>query len=48
VKDSENSPLYNTEIGRETSLFSFEREDILKGIIYAEVLGKPKSRKAGR
>jgi hypothetical protein len=46
--DIENSPIYNEEIGINKKLFDLNTENILKGIIFSEILGKPKSKKLGR
>jgi len=42
------SPVYNAEIGREAFQIHLNRDDLLKGLIYSEILGPPKSRKMGR
>lgn len=44
----ESSPIYAEEIGAEKKLFDFNTESILKGILFSEILGKPKSKKLGR
>lgn len=44
----ETSPIYTSEIGREIPQFTFSREEILKGLIYSELLGKPKSKRTHR
>ncbi len=42
------SPVYSSEIGREAIQIQLNREDLLKGLIYSEILAPPKSRRAGR
>ncbi len=42
------SPIYDGEIGGEEIQLRFDREDLLKGMIYSEVLSPPKSKRTGR
>jgi hypothetical protein len=42
------SPVYSAEIGREAFQIHLNRDDLLKGLIYSEILGPPKSRRLGR
>lgn len=42
------SPITAEEIGKNNSLLNMDREDILRGIIYSEILGRPKARRRGR
>ena len=44
----ETSPITAGEIGSENNLLDFDQEGVLKGIIFSEILGKPKSRRTGR
>ena len=41
----DESPIEAEEIGRENINLEPDRETILKGIVYSEILGKPKSKK---
>jgi len=42
------SPVYGSEIGRESIQIHLNRDDLLKGLIYSEILAPPKSRRMGR
>jgi hypothetical protein len=42
------SPVYSSEIGREAIQIHLNRDDVLKGLIYSEILAPPKSRRTGR
>jgi len=42
------SPVYGSEIGREAIHIQLNRDDLLKGLIYSEILAPPKSRRMGR
>ncbi|MBP7175108.1 MAG: hypothetical protein KBA53_02675 [Thermoclostridium sp.] len=42
------SMIENSEIGRESLQIQLNREDLLKGLIYSELLAPPKSRRMGR
>ena len=44
----QESPIYSSEIGHEAVEIHLNREDILKGIIYSELLAPPKSKRMGR
>jgi len=46
--DMESSPIYTEEIGQQKKLFDINTESILKGILFSEILGKPKSKRLGR
>ena len=42
------SPIYASEIGSKGPQVSLDKEDIVKGIIYSEILSPPKSKRTGR
>ncbi len=42
------SSVYSSEIGRESLHIHLNREDLLKGLIYSELIAPPKSRRMGR
>jgi len=42
------STIESSEIGRESLQIQLNREDLLKGLIYSELLAPPKSRRMGR
>ncbi len=44
----DDSPIYNSEIGKNHYSLSLDRTSLLNGIILTEILGKPKSRRTGR
>jgi len=44
----DDSPIYSGEIGRDDIILSLDGENILKGIIFSEILAKPKSKRTGR
>ena len=48
LKTSDDSPIYDGEIGKEMPVFSFDRTDMIKGLIFSEILAKPKCKRTGR
>lgn len=48
VKPMMESPVYDSEIGKGEIQIHLNREDLLKGLIYSEILAPPKSRRTGR
>jgi hypothetical protein len=42
------SPVYSSEIGMEPIQVHLNRNDLLKGLIFSEILAPPKSRRMGR
>lgn len=44
----DSSPIYAQEIGATNTLLTMDRTSLLNGIIFSEILGKPKSRRTGR
>lgn len=48
IRPMSESPIHDGEIGGGEIHLRFDREDLLKGMIYAEILSPPKSRRTGR
>ncbi|MCX7772118.1 MAG: hypothetical protein N2376_03285 [Clostridia bacterium] len=44
----DSSPIYDDEIGKHDPLISLDSQSVLNGIIFSEILGKPKSKRMGR
>lgn len=47
MKDRNNDCVQANEVSANMSL-KFEREDIIQGLIYSEILGKPKAKRKRR
>lgn len=48
AKPMMESSVYDCEIGKEEIQIHLNREDLLKGLIYSEILAPPKSKRMGR